>query len=203
MTRTSACAEEDRHSPSRRDVLAALGLGTATVVATQLPRSAASAADGDALLLGQSNLASSETRLQAGDVGRSLAVANASTGHGIAVAGEGTGDGGCGVLGSSEHSVGVFGESATGEGGRFTSESGTALKVNGKTHMLGEVDDSLAIIENTGTGENSGGLIIWSSGPSPVLSAQATGGDDEHGWRLDGCAIETRGKLVVEAKAHL
>jgi hypothetical protein len=199
MTRTSACAEEDRHSPSRRDVLAVLGLGTAAVVGTQLPRSAASAADGDALLLGQTSSAASETRLEAGGVGRSLVVANVNAGHGIAVVGEGTGDGGCGVLGSSEHSVGVFGESLTGEGGRFTSQSGTALKVEGAARVMGKVDDNLAVIENVGTG---GGLSCASSGGGAALFAIAIGGDDEHGWRMGGTAIETRGKLVVEAKAH-
>jgi hypothetical protein len=200
MTRAFACADEDRRSPSRRDVLAALGLGTATVVATQLPRSAARAADGDTLLLGRFNLASSETSLQAGDVG--LRVSNDTSSAGaVALIGEGKGEGGCGVSGTSEHSVGVMGHSKAGPGGWFSTDAGDALKVDGGARVMGAVEDYLAVIENAGTGERSGGLIIRSSGSWPALSANAM--DGEGGWRMDGTAIETRGKLVVEAEARL
>jgi hypothetical protein len=138
----------DTSSPrSRRAMLAAaIGAIAASAAGAVIPRSSATAANGDSLILGSStNAATAATILSSSTSGVVLQVQTDSS---QGVSGDailGTATYGNGVVGSAPHGVGVYGispdgigvdgYSASAIGIRARSGSGLALSVDGRVHF--------------------------------------------------------------------
>jgi hypothetical protein len=124
---------------SRRALLAAAGGAAAALAAESLVRPLpAAAADGEPLVVGQANTATTETSLEVQDpfeyVENALEVRSAGLpygGHGCAIRARGAGQT-IGMLGLSEDYTGVEGASYTGIGVHAHSVSGTALFVDNR-----------------------------------------------------------------------
>jgi hypothetical protein len=98
---------------SRRELLAGAAGALGVLAAEAIGRAApARAADGDPLILGHTNSASSLTQLSMSGADTALTVENVGGGHGALV----RSSSGLAIQGSSHDSVGVRGDSATGTG---------------------------------------------------------------------------------------
>lgn len=165
MSESSISDPCDARAPTtRRRVLALLGAGGAALVAGQLSANQALAADGDTLLLGQQNSASGTTSLDASPEGITLCVTNGSTGEASGA-----------ITGESPAGVGVQGNSMTGTGGAFWSDSGYGLLVNG-TARFESLDTMVGVglfVDNANQSDDAGGIGAMSRGGQPAVSGTA------------------------------
>jgi hypothetical protein len=160
---------------SRRRALAVLGAGAAAAFGGLFAREAR-AADGDPVILGQDNQATTGTGLDADTDKFAFAVANSNTGQQTgAVRGESPA--GHGLEGESQSGRGVSAHSETGVGGFFSTDSGQALQTIGYA-AVGASNDNFALhVDNLAGSAAAGGILSTNhGGGKPAIEADALPG---------------------------